>query len=685
MMSLLSIAVLSACAPQRDCAVVLGYPDDGFGSVSVVGDFNGWNASADPMRLEGDIWRLDLELPAGDYAYLLDIDGVRIPDPFAALLSEDPRTGEERSLVRVADCASPALSVDHAEATAAGALRIEATFLRADARLDAAEAALLDGTALSVSIHPRSGAIIAETSGLPAGKHTVLLSATDADGLTAGVRVPLWVEAEAFSWQDALIYQIVTDRFADADGALPDDPDAIGRRNGGTLAGITAQLEAGYFSSLGVRVLWISPLYDNPEGLWPGIDGHEYEGYHGYWPIDSDAIEPALGSEADMLALVAAAHERGIRVMVDVVPNHVHEDHPWAQRSDWLNNNPDCICGDYTCPWSDAIETCWFTDYLPDLNWNNPEVAAAVVESTVGWVERLDLDGLRIDAVPMMPRAALRELVAGLSDAVEHGPTGLYTLGETFTGADGHADIRKNIGPFGLSGQFDFPVMWAIRELVAHDSQDAAALQDALAESEEQWAGSGAVMAPFLGNHDVTRFLSEAAGDDLSDPWGAPPPQPDDAEPYERLLLAQALLLSLPGAPILYYGDEYGLAGANDPDSRRTWSQDLSDQQLAVLSGVQRLGTGRACAAALRRGERIPLVAVGPLYAHLRTGDPPAIFAMNTARESRDILIPLPEPINTPLLDLIGGTMTITPGESIRLTLPGLSAVLLADPECAAL
>lgn len=635
--ALLSAAAIFGCAPERDCAVELWHIDAATpdtATVSVVGDFNGWDDDAHPMkRVQDGAWTAVLELPPGDYDYMIRVDGIDHRDPFAALLGADPITGEERSRMAVADCAQPLLELEHAEATARGDLQVQATFLAGDARFSSATATLA-GRDLPVE---RSGATLSvHTSDLRPGKHTVLLDATDRDGRTASLRIPLWVEERPFSWEGAVLYQVVLDRFAGPEGALV--PTEAGARFGGTLAALTEIVEQGYFDDLGVSALWVSPLYRNPTGAWPGSDGRTYEGYHGYWPISPDEVEPALGTEADVHELIEAAHARGLRVLMDVVPNHVHEQHPYRARPEWFHDDPDCICGTYTCPWQSEIETCWFTPYLPDLALERADVARTVVADTVAWATRFDFDGFRVDAVPMMSRPAVRALVHGLRAELEQGPTPFFLVGETFTGAGDYDTIRANLGPFGLNGQFEFPIMWAIRDFVAYGSGDAEALDAVIDESEARWAGSGAVMSPFIGNHDTSRFLSEAAGHDTTRPWDAPPPVPTDELPYRKQLIAQAYALSLPGAPVLYYGDELGLAGANDPDCRRAMVFDPSELQQWTRDRVARLGRARKCSEALRTGRRTTLLAEGPVHVLQRaTPTDTAVLAVNASDANRTL------------------------------------------------
>ncbi|HEX9102242.1 MAG TPA: alpha-amylase family glycosyl hydrolase, partial [Polyangia bacterium] len=179
----------------------------------------------------------------------------------------------------------------------------------------------------------------------------------------------------------------------------------------------------------------------------------------------------------------------------------------------------------------------------------------------------------------------------------------------------GRSQIRAYLGAEldGLQGAFDFPLMWSARDVIAHD--DAAgfvAVEHEIAAGATAWSGSGATIAHMIGNHDTTRFLSEAAGDAGGDPWSSPPPQPTTDEPYRRQLVALALMLTVPGVPVVYYGDEVGLAGASDPDSRRVLPDVLGGAlpaaQQALLDGVAAIGRARGCTPALR-GARSSLVA----------------------------------------------------------------------------
>src|SRR5262249_11690807 len=166
-------------------------------------------------------------------------------------------------------------------------------------------------------------------------------------------------------------------------------------------------------------------------------DGHLYEAYHGYWPLDSRGVDPHLGAEGDLRALIDEAHRHGVRVLLDFVPNHVYEKnerYALHQGDGFFNDGADrCVCGDPGCGWGDHMLTCWFTPYLPDVRLQEAEQMKLVEEDARFWMESFDADGIRIDAVPMMPRATTRRLAAAQRSALAP-RSALFSIGEIFTG-----------------------------------------------------------------------------------------------------------------------------------------------------------------------------------------------------------------------------------------------------------
>lgn len=631
----LGLAACNASPPVRTCeATIWARPSRPGATLAVIGSWNDWYVPGIPLAPSDEPpWHSATlaagEVPPGEYGYLLLEDGEHRRDehnPLSTFWAEQDDL--EVSLLVMPDCGAPALTVEGVSVDAAGTMTVEASFAGADdgARLARASARTRAGEEVPLAIDAERGTLTATRTGLARGKHTLTITAEDAAGRTATARASGFVQPLAPSWADELLYQVVTDRFRGDGGAALAEPDTPGSRAGGTLDGITAELEAGTFERLGVTALWISPVYVNPVEAREGRgDGHLYTGYHGYWPLDSRGVDPRIGGEAALDRLIEAAHARGMKLLLDVVPNHVYERNPrFAARAGddgfhW--REPPCVCGLGDCDWGTYIGTCWFTDYLPDVRLEQPAALRTAYEDLIWWAERFDADGVRVDAVPMMPRAATRRMAHELRASVTPGRS-QFLIGEVYTGAGswGIDVIRYYLGPDGLDSVFDFPLMWVIRDAVAHESAGLGEVEAMLGEVERATAGSGAVLGQIVGNHDTTRLFSEAHGDAGGDPWAAPAAQADDPTAFARVRMALTLLLTLPGLPVIYYGDEVGLAGANDPDNRRVlpgWDA-LSAEQATTLALARRLGTLRRCSPALRTGARAAIVAEDDVYAFAR-------------------------------------------------------------------
>lgn len=565
-------------------------PNDPAAHVEVIGDFNAWRRPGvrlAPGAADG-YFNAPVDVKPGEQRYVFVEDGTKVLD--RAIGTTAFEAGEEVSLVEIADCRKPSLSVVEVTRSSES---IEAKLVLAGGEIDPASV-VAEGLAPAVSGSELR--LVWQHTG--PGKKRVRVSVRDRRGSEARAWLSLW--PEEFDLRDALVYQVIVDRYRGDRGSLA-APAIPSGRAGGSLRGLRAAIEEGELE--GATALWVSPLNTNPEGEFPGSDGRLYSSYHGYWPMAAREVDPKLGSDDDLHAMVEAAHARGIRVILDVVPNHVHEQHPYAKTAGWTQGEG-CTCGTASCDWGTYMESCRFAPYLPDLVWKNDDVARQVTADIADWVERFDLDGVRIDAVPMMPRAASRRIAAELRRRFEHPGSKFWVIGENYTGPDGYASLRYFIGPYGLDTEFHFPFMWALRRAIATGEQPMSAIADTITTGETEWAGSGAVMGLMIGNHDVPRFASVSMGDADGDGWSAAAAATDPSV-YAKQLLALGLALSLPGAPFVYYGDEIGLVGRGDPDSRRVMpsTDALSSDARALRDSYRRLARYRTCSAAVRRGD----------------------------------------------------------------------------------
>ena len=684
MIRFLLIALCVGCAPSveptvqriRDCRLQVHLQPSGFpGFVGITGDFND-DTQSPLVRGKDGTFRGAFNLSPGLHRYRLEIDGRPLLDahnPLSVQVDD-----ELWSLAVIEACEQPKFTLVERAYTPSGAPRYVIQLERTDAPLKQAQVTVdnqpwpseISGDQISFSL-----------AGATLGYHQVQITGHDQNNIQVKpLQAPAWVDAEPFRWRDAIIYQIIVDRFAaDAPFTPEERLKSPGVRMGGHLKGVLRVLRSGYFDRLGVNVLWLSPLYANPDGLWTGTEGGppRYSSYHGYWPIEPRALDHRVGSAEDLDALVNAAHARGVRVLVDVVLNHVHQEHPYVTTHPERFGDDSCICGTPSCSWGQYIESCWFTRYLPDIKWNDIDTLWTQVDDALWWVERFNLDGLRVDAVPMMPRWVTRLLSHQLHARREQLGTRHFLLGETFTGPNQQDLIRWYLGPGALDGQFDFPVMWALRAAFAWESQPLWTLADVWTESQAAWAGSTATMGQFVGNHDVSRFLSEAAGHSVGDPWHDPPQIPEQVQPYDRMRMAQTFVMTQPGAPVIYYGDEFGMPGARDPDNRRPMRFDgeRTPNERALQRDVETLAKLRRCLPALRAGQTIWLRASDELLAYARVldGGSPAIIVLPRAPENPTHSLALPaEPAwPTAMIDVLSGrqapikdghlTLTVTP------------------------
>jgi glycosidase len=358
---------------------------------------------------------------------------------------------------------------------------------------------------------------------------------------------------EGFSSKDVM-YLIMTDRFADGDSSNngPDYDRSKPRAwHGGDLRGITQHLD--YLQKLGITTVWITPVYQN----------HQPQSYHGYGATDMYSVDEHFGSLNDLKTLSAELHQRGMKLVLDVVPNHVGPSHVWVNDSpepSWFHGTKAdhrLAQGDFKpltdphAPWQTQRDVTqgWFANVLPDLNQENPAVAQYLIQNTVWWIEQAGLDGLRIDTFPYVSREfwniyhrQIHELYPRLTTVGE-----VYNGDATITSAFA-GGVARNGADTGLDTPFDFPTYFALRDVFLHNAAmtklTGVLRLDALYPHPER-------LVPFLGNHDTERFMGEPGAT------------------MAKLKLAFTVLLTMRGMPQIYSGDELAMAGGNDPDNRR--------------------------------------------------------------------------------------------------------------------
>jgi glycosidase len=371
---------------------------------------------------------------------------------------------------------------------------------------------------------------------------------------------------------DDVIYLIMPDRFADGDqsnNAPAGSPAAANDRknprayHGGDLRGVINHLP--YLKDLGVTALWLTPWYDN----WNGLNTCDKPWcpntyYHGYHAIDYYAVEDHFGDLATLRELVEKAHALGLKIIQDQVPNHVGSRHPWVKDpplDDWFHgtlaqhsvnkfrNSALLSPHGNTDEVRNTLDG-WFSDDLPDMNQEEPEVARYEIQNALWWIGATGIDGIRQDTIQYMPRSFIRDL----SHALHRQFPKMWMVGEVFerdaaqtsffigghTGWDG-VDTK-------LDSVFDFP-LWNASLLAFTNKVSMRALRDQL--KYDALYPDPLKITTFANNHDTMRFMSL-----------------EDAT-LEGAMMHIAFTLSVRGISQLYYGEEIAMEGKDDPDNRR--------------------------------------------------------------------------------------------------------------------
>ncbi|MCB9640539.1 MAG: hypothetical protein H6728_03370 [Myxococcales bacterium] len=654
-------------AQERSCSVTIrvdtrkfpglcdGALPDTITSVQMAGEFNSWNKNDPAYALQdgdGDgIFEGTITPPAGHHAYKFVLnDSVWCTDPNRPERKYD--NDIMNSLLVVEDCTLPTVSLVRLH-TPAGSKTLEADlrFERGKGGADFDPSSLeitVNGQPYSQATVRSNGTIEIRMQGADYDRYTFRVKAKDKDGKEAKQFYFYgWVEEKTFDWRDGVMYFAFVDRFNNGDpqnDATVANIASVANYQGGDLQGVLSKIEDGYFKSLGINVIWLSPLYAGPNQGELGFDGRRYSGYHGYWPTASRKIEPRFGDWDTLRRVARAAHKQGIRLLVDLASNHVHEQHAYYQNNPgWFF--PKELCTDIN--WSKPI-SCWFDSFLPDIDYRKFDAAVAMTQDTVYWAQEGELDGFRVDAVKHMIHLFTRNVRAALERDVTHGQHHFYLVGETFTGAwdsGGGGIIKEYVSPEELSGQFDFPIFWEFVGLLARREGSFnfyrldGVIKDVI---DNNYYGSASIMSNFIGNHDVPRFISQAAGQisnmfsgDRGKAWDAPPSLPQAAGPFQRLRVAFTLLMALPGIPLIYYGDEIALPGETDPDNRRMmqWTGYSSEQQ-AVLDHLKKVANLRRQYPALRSYQRQTLFVDNERYAYMLTANKQRVIVV--ARRAGD-------------------------------------------------
>ncbi len=367
-------------------------------------------------------------------------------------------------------------------------------------------------------------------------------------------------------WQDAVFYEIFVRSFYDSDG------DGIGDFNG-----ITAKLDylndgdPATDTDLGITGLWLMPIFPSPS-------------YHGYDVTDYYAVNPQYGTMDDFRNLVNEAHKRSIHIVIDLVINHTSDQHPWFKDAKRNVNSPyrnwyiwSEAKPDYEGPWNQNV---WhssttgfyygiFQPFMPDLNYENPEVTAEMTKVYSFWLQDIGVDGFRLDAAKHLIEEGAQQENTDATHAWYQQMYPVYkqmnpnamTVGELFGDSMSVAENYVNDREFDLIFNFQLAAT-ILKSVQAGRAKTTSQMIDTSNKFLPEFQ-----YAPFLTNHDQNRVMNELGND------------------VNKARVAASVMLTAPGTPFIYYGEEIGMSGAKPDENIRRPMQWTADKNGGFTSG----------------------------------------------------------------------------------------------------
>ncbi len=555
--------------------------------VKTKGEFNAWNAAASEFKNEDGVFSLSLLLNPGNYQYLFVVDGKEIRDP-SNNDSIDNGAGGWNSLLKIERPDAKKLPRLTTYKTSGQSITLQLSNPATEVT------AYWKNFSLPVVQKKDQLTIPIPDQATKEVRTHIRVWAANETGISNDVLIPLQngeviLDAAALTRQDKeaqLLYFMMIDRFNNGKKENDEpvkDPNILPKANyyGGDIAGVTQKIKDGYFKKLGINTIWLSPISQNPKGAYGKyIDPPTtFSGYHGYWPVSLQQIDYRFGSKAELEELLNEAHAQNMNVILDYVAHHIHQEHPlFKLKPEWFTPLylPDGTIN--TERWDDQRLTTWFDVFMPTLDLRKREVVDPMTDTALFWLEKYELDGFRHDASKHIDLLFWRELTKKVKSKVKRP---IYQIGETY-GSRELVNSYVNTGM--LDAQFDFNVYDDAVNTFARDEVPFTRLSNSLTESMS-WFGDHNLMGNITGNQDRARFISYADGsvrfdEDAKKAGWKRKIEIKDTVAYAKLQSLTAFMMTIPGIPVIYYGDEIGDPGGNDPDNRRMMRfENLSNQE----------------------------------------------------------------------------------------------------------
>ena len=440
-----------------------------------------------------------------------------------------------------------------------------------------------------------------------------------------------------------VVYLIMSDRFVDGDESNNSTKDTrekgdksnVNGRWGGDIQGIINSFD--HIAKLGCTAIWPTPMLGDDEAEWS---------YHGYACSDYYHIDPRYGSNSLYAQMVQQAHEKGLKILMDMVPNHCGAAHWWMKDlpyHDWINqfdeftNTNNVFTANYDINASEYDRLLsnrgWFDHPMPDMNLENPDLLKYFQQWAIWWIEYADLDGLRVDTYPYIEKQPGADWLKAIRNEFPN----INIVGECWTRPAPAVAYwqsgAKNFDGFdsNLPTVMDFPTEEAIRQALENDGNywggGLTRVYDALT-MDYMYADVNKLFT-FLGNHDMSRIRDAVKDKDI-----------------RRVKLAYVLLATMRGIPQVLYGDEYAMISANkeNPNAHSELraplpqGDEVTPEMQDMYDFQSKLFTWRKSEPVLHWGKTMHFLARNNTYAFFRYNDDEAVFVFaNASEEPRQV------------------------------------------------
>lgn len=516
------------------------------------------------------------------------------------------------------------------------------------------------GGSSALAIVPDLQAVtISATTDTTLGKKTLPIVVTDQYGneYTTSVQVEVTARnkknADDFDWDESVIYFMVTDRFFDgnesnntASGAKTYGKNNAGLYHGGDFAGITQKLD--YLEDLGINTIWITPIVENIPGVTVTDTGKEdvpyNAAYHGYWASDFTKLNPTLGTKEEFQTLIDQAHNRGIRIMVDIVVNHAGYDTDFGNM---IRSGEDIVSG------SDQKDSL---SNLPDFRTEDPTVSAQLVKWQTQWVKDFGIDYFRVDTVKHVENDTWAEL----KNALTKTDPNFKMIGEYAGG--GYASNGNTLG----TGEMDSDLDFDFNDQAANFVKGNISSVENFLASRNSALNNTYMTGQFLGSHDEDGFKQKLLDGGMK----------EDAATAASMVAA-SLQITAKGQPVVYYGEEIGLTGLNNYPYQTNrydfdWSMVNNDNK-TYQHYKKMLSIRNAYTDVFARGDRKTIVASDEKGYDIvsRSYQGTKLYVgLNIKGAAQTVEVPVSESNGTILKDLYSGTSYTVNNGKVEVTIP---------------